>query len=86
MFVTHDQEEAFEIADEIVLINRGRIEQIGIPNEIYDHPNSKFVASFIGHVNVLECHAKNGGIFLCRDGADDSRNEISRRRRERSYY
>jgi sulfate transport system ATP-binding protein len=68
VFVTHDQEEAFEIADEIVLINRGKIEQIGIPNEIYDHPSSKFVASFIGHVNVLECHAKSGGIFFCHDG------------------
>jgi len=64
VFVTHDQEEAFEIADEIVVINRGRVEQIGTPKDIYDHPRSKFVASFIGQVNVLECHADNGDIFF----------------------
>ncbi len=54
VFVTHDQEEAFELADEIVVINRGRVEQIGTAEEIYDSPCSKFVASFIGNVNVVE--------------------------------
>ncbi len=54
LFVTHDQEEAIEIADEIVVINRGRVEQIGSAEEVYDRPQSKFVASFIGNVNVIE--------------------------------
>lgn len=54
IFVTHDQNEAFEISDTIVVINRGRIEQIGTAREVYENPNSKFVASFIGKVNVLD--------------------------------
>jgi sulfate/thiosulfate transport system ATP-binding protein len=53
VFVTHDQEEAMEVADEIVVMNQGRIEQIGTPAEVYDHPTSPFVMSFIGPVNVL---------------------------------
>ena len=53
VFVTHDQEEAMEVADEIVVMNKGRVEQIGTPAEIYDHPASAFVMSFIGPVNVL---------------------------------
>lgn len=53
VFVTHDQEEAMEVADEIVVMNHGKIEQIGSPAEIYDHPASPFVMSFIGPVNVL---------------------------------
>ncbi|MBJ7899893.1 MAG: sulfate ABC transporter ATP-binding protein [Cyanobacteria bacterium RI_101] len=53
VFVTHDQEEAMEVADEIVVMNQGKIEQIGAPAEIYDHPATPFVMSFIGEVNVL---------------------------------
>uniref|UniRef100_B8HP85 ABC-type quaternary amine transporter n=1 Tax=Cyanothece sp. (strain PCC 7425 / ATCC 29141) TaxID=395961 RepID=B8HP85_CYAP4 len=53
VFVTHDQEEAMEVADEIVVMNQGKVEQIGAPAEIYDHPASPFVMSFIGPVNVL---------------------------------
>ncbi|MEB3182153.1 MAG: TOBE-like domain-containing protein [Nostocaceae cyanobacterium] len=53
VFVTHDQEEAMEVSDEIVVMNKGRVEQIGTPAEIYDHPASAFVMSFIGPVNVL---------------------------------
>ncbi|MBN1295410.1 ABC transporter ATP-binding protein [bacterium] len=54
VFVTHDQEEAFELADEIVVINRGRVEQAGTARDVYDRPASKFVASFIGNVNMVE--------------------------------
>ena len=54
LFVTHDQDEAIEIADEIVVINRGRVEQIGTAEAIYERPQSRFVASFIGNVNVIE--------------------------------
>lgn len=53
VFVTHDQEEAMEVADEIVIMNKGRVEQIGKPSEIYDHPATPFVMSFIGPVNIL---------------------------------
>jgi sulfate transport system ATP-binding protein len=53
VFVTHDQEEAMEVADEIVVMNKGKIEQVGTPAEIYDNPATPFVMSFIGPVNVL---------------------------------
>ncbi|MBL1174157.1 sulfate/molybdate ABC transporter ATP-binding protein [Pantanalinema sp. GBBB05] len=53
VFVTHDQEEAMEVSDEIVVMNKGKVEQIGSPAEVYDHPASAFVMSFIGPVNVL---------------------------------
>jgi sulfate transport system ATP-binding protein len=53
VFVTHDQEEAMEVSDEIVVMNKGRVEQVGSPAQIYDHPASAFVMSFIGPVNVL---------------------------------
>ncbi len=53
VIVTHDQEEAMEVADRIVVMNHGRIEQIGTPAEIYDQPASPFVMGFVGAVNVL---------------------------------
>jgi sulfate transport system ATP-binding protein len=53
VFVTHDQEEALEVADEIVVINDGRIEQIGSPDELYDQPANDFVMSFLGPVTRL---------------------------------
>jgi sulfate transport system ATP-binding protein len=53
VIVTHDQEEAMEVADRIVVMNHGRIEQIGTPAEIYDQPATPFVMSFVGAVNVL---------------------------------
>ena len=56
VIVTHDQEEAMEVADRIVVMNKGRIEQIGTPAEIYDQPASPFVMSFVGAVNVLPSH------------------------------
>ena len=58
VFVTHDQEEAMEVADEIVVMNKGQVEQVGTPAEIYDHPASAFVMSFIGPVNILPSSAK----------------------------
>jgi sulfate transport system ATP-binding protein len=56
VIVTHDQEEAMEVADRIVVMNHGKIEQIGTPAEIYDQPASPFVMSFVGAVNVLPSH------------------------------
>ncbi len=57
VFVTHDQEEAMEVASELVVMNRGRVEQVGTPAEIYDNPASPFVMGFIGPVNILPAHA-----------------------------
>jgi sulfate transport system ATP-binding protein len=53
VLVTHDQEEAMEVADRVVLMNEGRIEQIGKPRDLYEHPANEFVMSFIGPVNRL---------------------------------
>lgn len=54
VFVTHDQEEALESADEVVVLHQGRIEQIGAPQEIYDEPGSPFVCEFLGNVNHVD--------------------------------
>jgi sulfate transport system ATP-binding protein len=53
VFVTHDQEEALEVSDSLVIINEGRIEQIGSPDDLYDRPASDFVLSFLGPVTML---------------------------------
>jgi sulfate transport system ATP-binding protein len=53
VFVTHDQDEAMDVADEVAVLNRGRIEQVGSPTELYDHPASEFVLRFVGDANRL---------------------------------
>ncbi|CAO3357352.1 sulfate ABC transporter ATP-binding protein [Azospirillum palustre] len=68
VFVTHDQEEALELADRVVVMNQGRIEQIGTPAEVYDHPASAFVYEFLGQVNRFDCTVE-GGIARVGDGA-----------------
>jgi ABC-type Fe3+/spermidine/putrescine transport system ATPase subunit len=54
IFVTHDQDEAFEMSDRVVLLNNGRVEQVGSPEALYDMPATRFVAEFIGEVNLIE--------------------------------
>src|SRR5213080_82124 len=54
VFVTHDQEEAMEVADQIAVLNHGRLEQVGPPRELYDEPASKFVMTFVGDANVID--------------------------------
>jgi sulfate transport system ATP-binding protein len=61
MLVTHDQEEALELADHVVLMNHGQVEQAGTPTELYESPDSAFVAEFLGDVNVMEGHVESGG-------------------------
>ena len=60
IFVTHDQEEALEVADRVVLMNRGRVEQIGTPESVYEHPASPFVYGFLGPVNLFHGRAHDG--------------------------
>ncbi|HEU0031694.1 MAG TPA: sulfate ABC transporter ATP-binding protein [Kofleriaceae bacterium] len=60
IFVTHDQEEALEVADQIVVMNHGRVEQIGEPGEVFDRPASAFVMDFLGGVNVLRGRVDGG--------------------------
>ncbi|NIA70369.1 ABC transporter ATP-binding protein [Pelagibius litoralis] len=62
--VTHDQREAMTIADKIVVMSQGRIEQVGTPQEIYHKPANGFVASFIGNANLLDGRATNSGVTL----------------------
>jgi sulfate transport system ATP-binding protein len=64
VFVTHDQEEALELADRVVVMSSGRIEQVGTADEIYDMPRSEFVFSFIGESSALPVTVQNGRIFL----------------------
>lgn len=60
LFVTHDQDEALEVADRIVVMNRGQIEQIGSPQEVYDHPANPFVYQFLGNVNLFRGRIHQG--------------------------
>ena len=60
VFVTHDQEEALEVADRVVVMNHGRIEQIGSPDEVYSAPASPFVYQFLGNVNVFHSRVQGG--------------------------
>jgi len=60
IFVTHDQEEAMEVSNRIVIFSRGNLEQIGTPREVYEQPANEFVARFIGVMNVLELDVRNG--------------------------
>ena len=69
IFVTHDQDEAIEVADEIIITNKGRIEQIGTPMEIYQKPQTAFSASFFGQTTVLDDYTKFK-TFDFVDGAD----------------
>ncbi|MGA9522584.1 MAG: sulfate/molybdate ABC transporter ATP-binding protein [Myxococcaceae bacterium] len=60
VLVTHDQEEAFEVADRVVLMNQGRVQQVGSPNEVFDHPANEFVLRFLGQVNVFTGRVEGG--------------------------
>ena len=59
IYVTHDQEEALTMSDRIAVMNRGRLEQVGTPEEVYNHPETKFVADFIGESNIIEGYVEN---------------------------
>ena len=60
ILVTHDQEEALEVADRVVVMNAGRVEQVGTPEDVFHHPASEFVMDFLGHVNVFRGRLEHG--------------------------
>ena len=60
VFVTHDQEEALEVADQVAVMNGGKIEQVGSPDEVYHRPASSFVYNFLGNVNLFHGRIDNG--------------------------
>ena len=71
VFVTHDQEEALEVADRVVVMNQGRVEQIGTPDEVYSNPASPFVYQFLGNVNVFHSRVHGHWAEVGRDAAGE---------------
>ncbi|PKO63000.1 MAG: sulfate ABC transporter ATP-binding protein [Betaproteobacteria bacterium HGW-Betaproteobacteria-18] len=67
IFVTHDQEEALEVADRVVLMNAGIVEQVGSPQQVWDHPASPFVYGFLGDVNLFHGRAHEGEMLIGED-------------------
>jgi len=64
VFVTHDQEEALEVADRVVVMNHGRVEQVGTPQELFDRPATSFVMGFLGNVNIFHGRVEGGRAIL----------------------
>ena len=68
IFVTHDQEEALEVADRVVVMNRGQVEQVGSPQQVWEHPASPFVYGFLGDVNLFHGRAHEGEMHIGIEG------------------
>ncbi|MCC7262117.1 MAG: sulfate ABC transporter ATP-binding protein [Candidatus Latescibacteria bacterium] len=64
LFVTHDQEEALELADQVVLMNKGRVEQVGTPEQVYNQPATPFVVNFLGDVNIFRARVEGEKVHL----------------------
>lgn len=64
LFVTHDQEEALEVADRVVVMNEGRVEQVGTPDQVYHHPINAFVYNFLGNVNLFHVRVEEGRAYI----------------------
>lgn len=72
IFVTHDQEEALEVADRVVLMDHGKVEQVGTPEEVYNRPATPFVYGFLGSVNLFKGRSENGRVRVGEDVFSDS--------------
>ena len=70
VFVTHDQDEALELADRVVVMNQGRIEQVGTPNEVFHHPRTEFVMHFLGQVNLFHGRQEGGKVHFAQMTCD----------------
>jgi sulfate transport system ATP-binding protein len=78
VFVTHDQEEALEVSDRIVILNKGRVEQTGSPGEVYDRPANPFVYGFLGNVNLFHARLERGALKLDgKTGGEAGQEEVS---------
>ena len=77
VFVTHDQEEALEVADRIVVMNHGKVEQIGSPQEVYDKPASPFVYQFLGNVNLFHSRINDGKAHIGNIAVDASNHQVA---------
>lgn len=67
IFVTHDQEEALEVADRVILMDHGKVEQVGTPEEVYNHPATPFVYGFLGSVNLFHGRVESGQLHVGKD-------------------
>ena len=76
LYVTHDQTEAFAISDAVVVMNQGKVEQIGLPNTLYHHPTSRFTANFMGEVSFFPVTVKNGNYILAENPLSIESNEL----------
>ena len=76
LYVTHDQTEAFAISDAVVVMNQGKVEQIGFPNTLYHHPTSRFTANFMGEVSFFPVTVKNGKYVLAENPLSIESNEL----------
>ena len=81
LFVTHEQEEAFELGDRVAVLNDGRLEQVGVPEELFEQPATRFVATFIGRSSVLPAVWEKGRGARIRGGARVARHRRSGDRR-----
>ena len=77
VFVTHDQEEALELADRVVVMNGGKVEQVGPPDEVYDHPVSPFVYEFLGSVNLFHGRTEDGSLSVIKSADGNGASPVS---------
>ena len=77
IFVTHDQEEALEVADKVVLMDHGRVEQVGTPEEVYNHPATPFVYSFLGSVNLFHGRVEDKALRVGGDAVPHGSSQFS---------
>jgi sulfate transport system ATP-binding protein len=85
VFVTHDQEEALEVSDRVVVMNNGSIEQYGTPEEVYNTPSTPFVYNFLGNVNLFHGRFENGKLFLGNKELEDKLDDMSGNRKANIY-